>query len=139
MKAEPYLLFRGDCEAALNFYKDVLGAEVTALMRFRDAPPGAMPEMPGMADKVMHANLKIGDTMVMASDGQCGEATGFNGFSLTLAVADTAEAQRVFGALAEGGEVRMPLAPTFFARQFGMLADRFGVPWMVIEQMPEAG
>lgn len=66
MRAEPYLLFRGDCEAALNFYQDVLGAEVTALMRFRDAPPGAMPEQPGMADKVMHANLRIGDTMVMA-------------------------------------------------------------------------
>ncbi len=135
MRAEPYLLFRGDCEAAIEFYKDVLGAEVTMLMRFRDAPPGAMPEMPGMADKVMHANLKIGDTMVMASDGECGDVTGFSGFGMSLMVADTAEAQRVFAALSEGGEVRMPLAPTFYARQFGMVVDRFGVLWMVIEDM----
>ncbi|TVT50868.1 MAG: VOC family protein [Denitromonas halophila] len=137
MRVEPYLLFRGDCEAALSLYTEALGAEVTALMRFSDAPPGAMPEMPGMAGKVMHANLKIGDTMVMASDGMCGEAAGFDGFALSVDVADDAEAQRVFAALSEGGEVRMPLAPTFFARQFGMLVDRFGVQWMVIEQMPE--
>ncbi|HPR06484.1 MAG TPA: VOC family protein [Denitromonas sp.] len=133
MRVEPYLLFRGDCEAALKFYTEVLGAEVTMLMRFSDAPPGAMPEMPGMADKVMHANLKIGDTMVMASDGECGEATGFNGFAMSISLSDEAEAKRVFAALAEGGEIRMPLAPTFFARQFGTLADRFGVQWMVMD------
>lgn len=134
MHIQPYLFFEGRCEEAIEFYKRAVGAEVLMRMRFRDSPepppPGAVP--PGSEDKVMHACLRIGETEVMASDGGCSEAASFQGFSLSLSVADEAEADRVFAALAEGGEVRMPLGRTFFAPRFGMLADRFGVGWMVI-------
>lgn len=104
------------------------------LMRFRERPDEPPPRMvpPDWGDKVMHASLCIGDSVVMASDGGCTEKAGFAGFSLTLSVADAAEAERRFAALADGGQVRMPLGETFFANSFGMEADRFGVPWMVI-------
>ncbi len=87
--------------------------------------------MPGAAEKVMHARLRIGDTMVMASDGRCQGKPEFQGFALSLTAADTAEADRLFAALGDGGEVQMPLSETFFSPRFGMVADRFGVSWMV--------
>ena len=134
MQVQPYLFFDGRCEEAIEFYRKTLGAEVTMLMRFRDGPeppaPGACP--PGSGDKVMHASMRIGDTTVMASDGRCQGRPSFQGFSLSLAVGDDAEAERRFTALADGGQVQMRVAKTFFASRFGMVADRFGVSWMII-------
>jgi len=136
MRVEPYLFFEGRCEEAIEFYKRALGAEVTALMRYKDSPepppPGKVP--PGSDNKVMHANFRIGDATVMASDGLCSGKPSFQGFSLTLNAANEAEAERWFNALADGGQVQMPLTKTFFSPRFGMVADRFGVPWMVITE-----
>lgn len=130
MYVEPYLFFEGRCEEALAFYRQALGAEVTVLMRYRESPdPGMSP--PGAEEKVMHANLRIGETTLMASDGLCKGQPAFQGFSLSLAVADEAEARRLFTALSAGGVVQMPLARTFWSPCFGMVVDRFGVPWMV--------
>ncbi len=134
MQVQPYLFFDGSCEEAIEFYRTTLGAEVAMLMRFRDCPdppaPGMVP--PGAENKVMHSELRIGDSTVMASDGRCQGKPDFQGFSLSLAAANEAEAHRLFAALAEGGQVRMPLAKTFFSPCFGIVADRFGVSWMII-------
>ena len=134
MRVEPYLFFEGRCEEAIEFYRKALGAEVTMLMRFKDSPEPPAPGMcpPGSQDKVLHANLRIGDTMVMVSDGRCQGRPNFQGFSLSLTVRDDAAADRAFTALVEGGQVQMPLTKTFFSPRFGMVADRFGVSWMVI-------
>ena len=132
MNLQPYLFFDGRSEEAIEFYRKVLGAEVKMLMRWKDCPDPNMPRRPGQENKVMHAQVRIGDTEVMMSDGECGGQSKFQGFSLTLNVASEAEADRVFAALAEGGQVRMPLGKTFFAQRFGMLADRFGIGWMII-------
>ncbi|MGF1629905.1 MAG: VOC family protein [Kiloniellaceae bacterium] len=133
MQIEPYLFFDGRAEEAAEFYKEALGAEVEMLMRFKDSPEpreGMVP--PGSEDKVMHMSLKIGGSRVMGSDGHCQGAPKFAGISLSLTVADETEAEKTFAALADGGEVQMPLAKTFFSPRFGMVADRFGVSWMVI-------
>jgi PhnB protein len=134
MQVQSYLHFDGRCEEAIEFYKRAVGAETTMLMRFKDAPPSDGPSMisPGSENKVMHASLRIGDTDVMVSDGRCGGKPSFQGFCLTLNAANEADAKRFFAALGDGGQVQMPLAKTFFSPCFGMLADRFGVPWMVI-------
>ena len=130
---QPYLFFDGRCEEALEFYRRALGAEVTALIRFKDSPeppqPGACP--PGSGDKVMHASFKIGEAALMASDGRCQGKSNFEGFSLSLTVPDEDQAERLFTALGEGGQVQMPLTKTFFSPRFGMVADRFGVSWMI--------
>ena len=131
MQIQPYLFFDGRCDEALAFYRSALGAEVTMLMRFKDCPDPGMSQ-PGAEDKVMHASFRIGDTTVLASDGRCEGHPSFQGFSLSLTVADEAEAERLFAALADGGQVQMPLTKTFFSPRFGMIADRFGVPWMII-------
>jgi PhnB protein len=131
MQVQPYLFFDGRCQEAIDFYRQVLGATVQMQMAFKDSPePTGHP--PGMADKVMHASLKIGETELYMSDGICGGAPSFQGFSLSLQLKDDAEAARVFAALGVGGAVTMPLAKTFFASSFGMLKDRFGVGWMVL-------
>jgi PhnB protein len=131
MTVEPYLFFDGRAEEAAEFYKQALGAEVEMLMRFRESPePASIP--PGSEDKVMHMSLRIAGSRVMGSDGRCQGAPSFQGISLSLTVADEAEAERAFNALADGGQVQMPLAKTFFSPRFGMVADRFGVGWMVI-------
>jgi len=134
MNVETYLFFDGRCDEALEFYGKHLGAEVTMLMRFKDSPephqPGMIP--PGSESKVMHASFRIGDTTVMASDGRCTGKPEFQGFALSLGVASDAEADRYFAALSDGGQVHMPLTKTFFASRFGMVADRFGVSWMII-------
>jgi PhnB protein len=134
MQVQPYLFFDGRCEEALEFYRVALGAEVTMLMRFKDSPEQQSPEMcpPGSEDKVMHSNFRIGETTLMASDGRAQGKPVFQGISLSLSVATDADAQRLFSALSEGGEVQMPLAKTFYASSFGMVADRFGVSWMII-------
>ena len=133
MRVEPYLFFNGRCEEAIEFYKKALGAEVLMLMRFKESPepppPGMIP--PGSENKIMHASLRVGETTVMASDGRCEGQSNFQGFSLSLAVANERDADRVFAALSEGGQVQMPLAKTFWSPRFGMVADRFGVGWMV--------
>ena len=133
MQVQPYLFFEGRCEEAVEFYRRALGAEVTMLMRYKESPdpppPGMVP--PGSENKVMHVCFRIGDTAVMASDGTRSGKPGFQGFSLSLTVPDPAAADRLFAALADGGQVQMPLTKTFWSPRFGMVADRFGVGWMV--------
>ncbi len=138
MQVQPYLSFEGRAEEAIEFYKKALGAEVTALMRMKEMPgtppPGMVP--PGSENKVMHAALKIGDSVVMASDGRVSGKPNFQGISLSITAVDDAEAEKVFAALSDGGQVQMPLAKTFFASSFGMVADKFGVSWMVVAGSP---
>lgn len=136
MRIEPYLFFNGCCEEAINFYRAELGAELQMMMRNADSPepppPGVLPA--GSEQKIMHASLLIGGALVMMSDGMCdGEvgAAAFKGFSLSIDCADEAEARRMFDALAQGGRVDMPLGKTFWAPLFGVVADKFGVSWMV--------
>jgi PhnB protein len=133
MLVQPYLFFDGRCEEAIQFYTRVLGAKVEMMMRYKENPdpqPGMVP--PGSDDKIMHAAIQIGDTVVMASDGMCTGQPSFKGFSLSLSARDEAEAKRLYAALAEGGQAQMPLGKTFFSPAFGMVADCFGVSWMVI-------
>lgn len=131
MDIQPYLFFDGRCEEALEFYKSRLGAKVEMVMHYKDSPdPNSAP--PGCADKVMHASLRIGEAAVMASDGYCQGKPNFQGFSLTLTANDEPEAKRLFKALGDGGKVQMPLEKTFFSPAFGMVADKFGVSWMVM-------
>jgi PhnB protein len=131
MQVQPYLFFDGRCEEALDLYRRVLGAEVKALMRFKEGPDQSA-VAPGLGDKVMHSSFKIGDTELFASDGNAKGHPTFQGISLSLTVADAADAERKFNALADGGKVQMPLAKTFFSPRFGMVADRFGVSWMIM-------
>jgi PhnB protein len=131
MQVQPYLFFDGRCEEAIEFYRNAVGAEVSMLMRFKDSPDQSM-VTPGTENKVMHASVKIGETDVMASDGRCTGQTNFQGFGLALSAANPAEAERMFTALGNGGQVQMPLTKTFFSPSFGMVADRFGVTWMVM-------
>ena len=139
MKVESYLMFEGRCDEALDFYRSALGAKVGMLMRFKDNPdpaagqgcadgsgPGPRPEM------VMHAEFTVGQTTLMASDGMGSGKTSFQGISLALSPDSEDEARRLFAALADGGQVQMPLTKTFYSQAFGMVADRFGVPWMVV-------
>ena len=138
MQVQPYLFFDGRCEEALDFYKRVLGAKVEMLVKFKEAPDQSMVK-PGSENKVMHSTVKIGDTTVMASDGHCNGKPSFEGFSLSVDATSDAEAKRLFTALSEGGQVRMPMDKTFFASSFGMCADKFGVGWMVIVDQPAQG
>jgi PhnB protein len=128
----PYLFFGGRCEEAMNFYAKALGGEVVDIMLNKDnpepPPPGTLPK--GFEGKVLNATLRIGGTTLMASDGM-EEGAKFGGFSLSMAVPTEAEADRAFAALSEGGQVKVPLAKTFFSPRFGMLTDRFGLGWMV--------
>ena len=134
MPIQPYLFFDGRCEEAIEFYRKTLGAEVTVMMRFKDSPEPPPPGMPvPPPDKVMHASVRIGDSEIMASDGECRGRAQFSGISLSLPAPDAARAEKVFAALAaDGGRVQMPMTKTFFSPAFGMVADRFGVSWMVI-------
>jgi PhnB protein len=133
MQVQPYVFFDGRCEEAIEFYKKTVGAEVVMLMRFKDHPDPAEQSRitPESRDKIMHARLRIGDSVVLASDGRCLGKPSFQGFALSLTVEDEAAATRLFAALGAGGHVQMPLAKTFFSPQFGMVADKFGVMWIV--------
>jgi PhnB protein len=133
MQVQPYLTFYGQTEAALKFYEKALGAKTMFMMRFKDAPPNPeRPISPEMADKIMHSSFTIGDSMLMASDGDCSNPSGtHSGYSLSLNPATVDEGQKQFDALADGGEVTMPFQKTFWALGFGMLKDRFGVHWMI--------
>jgi PhnB protein len=131
MQVQPYLAFEGRCDEAIEFYKKAIGAKVEMLMRFKEAPDQSM-VTPANADKVMHAALRAGDTQLLMSDGRCTGSANFHGIALALSVPTDADADRIFGALADGGKVNMPLQKTFFASRFGMIADKFGVGWMVL-------
>ena len=136
MHVQPYLFFDGRCEEAVEFYRKAVGAKVEMMMRFKDSPEPAQPGMvpPGAENKVMHMQFRVGDTVVLASDGECSGKAKFQGFALAVTVPNTAEADRVFAGLSAGGQVQMPLTKTFFSPRFGMLADRFGVSWMIMTQ-----
>ena len=129
---QPYIFFGGRCEEAIDFYRTALGAEVCMIMRFKESPepppPGAVPSE--WQEKIMHSSFKIGECTIMASDG-CEPGTGFRGFSLSLSLPDEAAVKHAFNALAEGGEIGMPLKKTFWSPCFGMVTDRFGIGWMV--------
>jgi PhnB protein len=120
VRVEPYVYFQGRCEEAREFYRGAVGADATVFARFED--------------KVAHAVVRIGDTVVLASDGQGAGQPDFSGFSLSLTVSDDAEAERLFSALSDGGNVQVTMAPTPFASRLGLVADKFGVPWMVVSQ-----
>lgn len=142
MLVQSYLFFNGRCEEAIEFYRKALGADVKMMMRFKENPepmtdgcgPGGGPAPEG--NSIMHACFQIGETQVMASDGMGGGKPEFKGFSLSLTAPSDAEAQRLFKLLGDGGKVEQPMTHTFFASSFGMVADRFGVSWMVIKPLP---
>jgi PhnB protein len=135
MNVQPYVVFDGKCEEALEFYKSAVGAKVDMLMRFKEAPAEQHAQMsPGSMEKVMHCAFKIGDTQILASDGHCTGKPTFQGFSLTINAASDAEAEKLFGALGKGGQVTMPMSETFFASRFGMVSDKFGINWMVLAE-----
>ncbi len=142
MQVQPYLFFEGRCEEALAFYRDKLGATVDYQMRFKENPEPAAGPGEGCAggpvdgEKIMHASFRIGGAMLMASDGMASGKPNFQGISLSLTLPDQAEARRVFEGLADGGQVQVPLTKTFFSPLFGMVADRFGVSWMVVVEDP---
>jgi PhnB protein len=136
MHVEPYLFFDGRCEEAIEYYKKTLGATVENLLRFKDGPePNSGMVPPGSDNKIMHASFRVGDSRVNCSDGSCLGKPNFQGFSLVIEVKTDAEAERAFNTLADGGTVHQPLIQTFFSSRFGMLADRFGVQWMVMTTM----
>jgi PhnB protein len=135
----PYIFLGGACAEAIEFYRKGVGAEVLMQMQYKDAPPGAaQPGLPAdWSGKIMHASLKIGGSLVLLSDGCPDNKEKHEGFSLTLTVPNAAEAEKTFNALSKGGEIRAPLGKTFFSPAFGMLKDRFGVPWTIyVEQQP---
>ena len=141
MQVQPYLSFEGRTEEALDFYAKAIGAKVGVKMRFKEAPPmeaseNGCDDMGGppahSAEKIMHSEFRIGDSLIMATDGMCSGKTNFTRVSLALQVKDDAEAKKVFDALAKDGQIQQPLIKTFFATSFGILADRFGVGWMVV-------
>ena len=138
MQVQSYLMFNGRCEEALEFYKKAIGAKVEMMMRFKDAPEGQC--APGSENNIMHSSFKVGDTVLMASDGMNSGPLEFKGISLTLNPKTEAECERLFNALAAGGQVFQPLIKTFFSPKFGVVTDKFGVNWMVLveQQMVKA-
>ncbi len=130
---QPYRIFGGRCEEALDFYRSAVGAKVGIVMRFKDAPDPPPPGMlaPGFEAKIMHAEFQVGEATILASDGGSEGAT-FAGFSLALSLPTEADVDRVFAALVDGGQTTMPPGKTFWSPRFGMLTDRFGVAWMVM-------
>lgn len=137
MNVQPYLNFGGKSEEAIEFYKGAIGAKVEMVMHFKHMPPDQKSMMqPGSENKVMHACIKIGDSPIFLSDGDCSGTTKFEGVTLTINATSDAEADKLFAALGQGGLVQMPIAETFFASRFGMVADKFGVSWMVMNAKP---
>ena len=132
MQVEPYLFFDGRCEEALELYKKAIGAEVTALIRFKDSPDPTMVHGGADPNKILHAVFRVGETTIMTSDGRNQGKPSFQGFALSIAVKTEAETKKLFNALAEGGRVEMPLGKTFFSPSFGMVVDRFGIMWMLL-------
>jgi len=135
MQMNPYLSFDGKCETAFKFYEKVLGGKVLMMMKYGESPMAAQTP-PESRDKIMHARLAVGDKLLMGSDAPAQMYEPMNGIQVTLSVDKPAEADRIFGALAENGSVRMPIQETFWARRFGMLVDQFGTPWMINCERP---
>ena len=133
MQVTPYLMLDGRADEAIEFYKKALGAKVDMLMRFSEAPKEANCA-PSSMDKVMHAALSIGDSKIMLSDGDNKGKPTFAGISLTITAKDETDADKLFSTISEGGQVQMPMEKTFFAKRFGMAADKFGVNWMIIAE-----
>jgi PhnB protein len=132
MEIQPYVFFDGRCEQALSFYADTLGAEVMLKMQYKDAPPDAnRPADPKNDNKIMHASVKIGSSILMMSDDCMSEDVTPNGYRLSLTADDLAHGEKLFNALAEAGTVNMPWQPTFWSKGFGMVTDKFGIGWMV--------
>lgn len=133
MIIQPYLFFEGRCEEALAFYQKAIGAKIEMMMRNKESPepppPGMLP--PGTEGKIMHSEMRIGDSLVMASDGMCSGKMQFEGIFLSITLKSEADADRTFATLNEGGEVLMPLGKTFFSPRFGIVKDPFGVSWMI--------
>ena len=137
MQINAYVFFNGRCDEALRFYGEKLGAEVLFKMHYKDAPPDPQrPIPPGVEDKVMHASVKIGESIVMASDDCVSKDVTHAGFSLSLTADNLADGEKFYNALAEGGQVTMPWQATFWTKGFGMVTDRFGTPWMVNCEKP---
>ena len=135
MNVQPYLSFEGRCQEALDFYKSAIGATIEVVMQFKDAPADVQMQIsPGSKNLVMHSSFKVGDTQIMATDGQCSGTSKFSGITLTINAKDVAEAEKLFAAVGNGGQVLQPLTKTFFASKFGMVADKFGIMWMVIAE-----
>jgi PhnB protein len=131
MPIQPYLFLEGRCDEAIEFYKSVFGAKVDMLMRWKDSPDKSMCT-PANEDKVMHASVTIGDSRVMLSDGRNSGSPKFEGFALSVNAKDESDADRMFNALVNGGQVTMAMSKTFFSPRFGMVADKFGMHWMII-------
>ena len=130
MQLNAYLLFKGNCEEAFKFYEKCLGGRIEAMIRHAGTP--AEQHVPAeWRDKIMHAQLVVGDAVLMGSDAPLDRFEEPRGFSVSLTTNDPAEAERLFHALEEGGKVRMPIQQTFWSPRFGMLVDRFGIPWMI--------
>ncbi|MGG1944478.1 VOC family protein [Trinickia sp. NRRL B-1857] len=132
MVVQPYLHFYGRCEEALAFYEQALGAQVTFKMRHKDAP-GDYALAGEAGERIMHASFKVGQTTLMATDGPANDANApaYSGFSISVSLDNMAKGEKIFDALAQGGEIRFPWQSTFWAKGFGMVVDKFGVPWMV--------
>lgn len=130
MNISPYVFFNGNCREAVQFYAQVLGAEIVSMITSADTPL-ANETPPEQRDKIMHARLKIGESTFMASDAPPEHYSAPQGICINHMVAEPAEAERIFAALSVGGTVQMPIEETFFARRFGMVKDRFGTPWMI--------
>ena len=130
MQLNPYLFFNGKCEAAFKFYAQLLGGKIIAMMTHAGTPAeNQVP--PEWREKIIHARMVIGDQLLMGSDAPPGHFQPPQGFSVSLMVDNTEDAERIFPTLAENGTVRMPLQKTFWAIRFGMVVDRFGIPWMI--------
>ena len=130
MQVHPYLTFNGDCEQAFNFYAEVLGGQINAMMP-HEGTPMAEHVPASWRQKILHAQMQIGDSVLMGSDAPPDRYTTPHGFSVSLMLTDDAQAEHVFATLAQGGQIQLPLQPTFWASRFGMAVDRFGTPWMI--------
>jgi PhnB protein len=130
MQLNPYLTFNGQCEAAFKFYEKVLGGKIEAMMP-HEGSPMEQHVPPEWRRKIMHALLRVGESVLMGSDAPPDRHEQMKGFSVTLGINDPQEAERLFHALSENGAVQMPIQKTFWAARFGMLVDQFGTPWMI--------
>lgn len=133
MEIQPYLFFNGQCDQAIAYYTEILGAQLIEKHTYADAPPGSSsPDCPTPPSHlIMHAMLKIGDSIVLVSDGRGEGAMKFDGFFLTLLVHDVQQGRKLHQAILNQGKELMPYMPTFYSPGFGMVTDRFGVGWMI--------
>lgn len=132
MDLNAYLHFNGNCDEAFKFYERALGGKIEMRSTFGESPMAD--QMPAMKDRIVHMRIRIGDQLLMGSDSPPERYSPPQGFSLSLGTKTPEEAEKMFAALSAGGQVHMPMAESFFAKRFGMLVDKFGIPWMVVCQ-----